>query len=244
MMGFALLALGIVVLSQNAQTGGLPVGLVVLMLLYDALARAADRADVEPARALASLLCVVLVQPLFAVGADLATCLSYARAAMRDEALLAVDRTNLRGLVVPADPVGVDAPIPGAATSVSRYLPNPPITSAHYVQTLLEAADHFATRDGEQPRILVLDQVNPVPFMLGFPPPRYGTLWMGPEWLLSADEVFRDADVVLIPKWGTSTNLRATAAILAKYQAHVDRTFPERIDLPSWTIAARPAQSQ
>jgi hypothetical protein len=86
--------------------------------------------------------------------------------------------------------------------------------------------------------IVVLDQVNPLPFMLGWPPPRGGNLWSGPAApLRPADEVFAEADHVLIPKFSTYGAWTEQARL--EYSAYLSQNFPESEETQSWIVLSR-----
>jgi hypothetical protein len=56
----------------------------------------------------------------------------------------------------------------------------------------------------DQCSVVLLDQANPLPFMLGLEPPRGGNLWSGAAAPVQpAEQVFAGADCVLIPKFST-----------------------------------------
>jgi hypothetical protein len=161
--------------------------------------------------------------------------------------LLVVDRTNLRGLAVPEDEDKDSVSIPSTVESLPyRVLSNAredkpryELTQFEYIQTLLEAAAFFADDRYGQPRIQVFDQVNPLPFMLGYPAPRGGSLW--PWWgdtpEHDAHELFGDADYVLLPK--LPTHRRGLVTALGKYGSYLSENFPVHRQTPHWTILSR-----
>jgi hypothetical protein len=86
--------------------------------------------------------------------------------------------------------------------------------------------------------IVVLDQVNPFPFMLGWPPPRGGHLWSGPGApVRPAAEVFAEADHVLIPKFSTYSAWTEQAQL--EYGMYLSQNFPASEETPSWTVLSR-----
>jgi hypothetical protein len=110
-----------------------------------------------------------------------------------------------------------------------------PLGQAEYVETLVEAATLLT---GRPQKILVLDQVNPLPFVLGYPPPRDSTLWQSPHApARGPHEVFDDVDVVLVPKY--STYAPCTAFLLEAYGDFLAQTFPLRSETASWTFLRR-----
>src|SRR5260370_42675433 len=102
-----------------------------------------------------------------------------------------------------------------------------------YVETLLEAAALFDDGCLWRGGIVVLDLVNPLPFMLGVKPPKGGSLWSG--WgvpVRPAAEIFVEADYVLMPKFPTysSWTEKATRA----YGAYLAEHFRHRLETQSW----------
>jgi hypothetical protein len=110
-----------------------------------------------------------------------------------------------------------------------------PLGQAEYVESLVEAAAHLSDRPQN---VLVLDQVNPLPFVLGYPPPRGSMLWLSPNGpAREPHELFDDVDVVLVPKY--STYAPATAFLLDAYGGYLAQTFPRRSETASWTFLRR-----
>jgi hypothetical protein len=235
------LCLGMFVLSQNAQQGNIPIGVVIAYLVYGALRHA------RPALGRTELvvpLVAILLWPALSVASAMTTLAGYHVLARRDAKLLTVDATNLRGLAVPTEDGGLDTArltigIPHRLLSSTRETPQRDQVSQHqYVQTLIEASALFAGGRRGEAKIFVLDQVNPMPFALGYPPPRGGSLWLwhdGPTY--PAEDVFADVDIVLIPKY--STYARSTVDALTRYHDYLAEHFPVHEESPSWTILTR-----
>jgi hypothetical protein len=244
-----LLATALFLLSQNTQSSGLPSTIVIVLVFYDQLRT--HFADAR-ARDLAPLLLALLVFPLFAMGASAISIAGYHAKASRAQALYVVDHTNLRGLAVPAGERGALASFqrggifesddnslrgqPGAL--VPRY----ELSQYEYVETLLEAADLVAgRRDKERHQsdgIALFDQVNPLPFMLGLPPPRGANLWSyGLRPLLPAQQYLADVEYVLIPKFPTTANW--TAVLVSHYGSYLDEHFHRAADTPRWIMLTR-----
>jgi hypothetical protein len=234
------LVLGLFVLSQNSQAGEIPVGIVIFFVIYQVLRQSsAEARSSSGANSLVPI--IVLVWPLVGIAAQATMVAGYSRAAMRDDRLVRIETTNLRGLAVPADARDLAEAVARTNYQVLSTLRDPPLrfslTQSAYVQTLLEAAALFAG-EREPVRILVLDQVNAMPFVLGFPPPRGGELWLWPQNpARAAEEVFGDVDVVLVPKY--STLARSTIFAITTYGDYLSRTFPTRQESASWTILRR-----
>jgi hypothetical protein len=113
------------------------------------------------------------------------------------------------------------------------------LSAAEYVETLLEAA---ALLGNDQCSVVLLDQVNPLPFMLGLAPPRGGNLWSGAGAPVQpADQVFAGADCVLIPKFSTYSPW--TEAAVIAYAPYLARQFRHGEESQSWFLLRRHAQT-
>ena len=233
-----LAGLGVAVLTQNAQDADIPLGIVIWLLTYNALAAMARGARALPPAQCTWILTIALLWPLLSVGTAINIFAGYYRAATAD-AIVAPQTTNLRGVAVP--PLNTEVLDALARTGYqlltsTRQTPlRDPLAQSEYLDTLLEAAAQLA----ERPRkVLVIDQVNPMPFVLGYPPPRGSLLWLGPSAPeQAADDLFRDVDVVLVPKY--STYAPATALTLSTYHEYLAQTFPVRTETASWTFLRR-----
>ena len=232
-----ILAIGGFVLSQNHQSHGLPVGVVIAFLLYDQM-----RERFGPA---APVLPMLMVFPLFAIGASALSLAGYRAHAGRAELLQVVDRTQLKGLAVPAERPGLlaafaDGRFGPALLNWSRAArPRFELSPAEYVETIVEAATLLG--DGRHCRggIVVLDQVNPFPFMLGWPPPHGGNLWSGPGApMRPADEIFAEAGHVLIPKFSTYGAWTELARL--EYGPYLSENFRAREETQSWIVLSHP----
>ena len=223
MLAAVVSALGAVVLTQNAQDADIPLGVVVWLLVYQTLAAVTAR---MPRRERSVLLALALLWPLASIGSGVKVFAGYVRAASAHDAVVAGVGTQLEGLAVA--PRTVDGPSTGAEGAA---------TQVAYLQSLLTAARAL---EGQPARVLVLDQVNPLPFVLGYPPPRGGVLWLGPAAPdREATAMFQDVDVVLVPR--RSSNPAVTRLALDAFGAHVAREFPDVETLPDWTLHRRAA---
>ena len=238
----ALIVLGAAALSQNTQARGIAVGVVILFLLYDQLrgATAVDRP-----RGTAWLLAALLILPAAEATKAAVSVAGYYLDATRGSGLLVVEGTNLRGLAVPSqadlllDAFSVhktDYTLLNRARTVGA---TNELAEFEYVETLLEAAALFDRgTPGRSGGIVVLDQVNPLPFMLGRPPPRGGSLWLGPAFPWPPEEaMFAEADFVLIPKF--STSFGATRKAIGRYKEYLAERFPVRSESRSWILLSR-----
>jgi hypothetical protein len=210
-----LVALGVSLLLFNAQDDGLPLALVACFLLYEELRRRS---------AFRRAATILLVFPSWLTAAAATSLVAYAVAARGGDNMLVVDRTNLHGLAVPAG----DVPIP----------PGEEIDQDDYVASILEAARLLAeTRDGGQ-GVVLFDQVNPLPFMLGQPPRRGARLWLDPTFPWPTPEaMFKGANYVLIPK--QPTYAAVTEEALRRYQPFLSQNFPKRQESPRWILLSR-----
>lgn len=234
-----LTGIGMLALSQNEQQADMPVGIVITLLAYNTVMGLCRGPRALRASELTTILLVVLVWPLMSVGASAKVLGGYYRATTRLDLLLMPTAFNLKGLAVPAR----DSKVPDALDragyqllSTTRQPPlRDPLGQAEYVDTLVEATAMLADRPQ---RILVLDQVNPLPFVLGYPPPRGSTLWLRPRTpALEPHEIFHDVDVVLVPKYSTSA--ACTAFLLDTYGGFLAQAFPLRSETASWTFLRR-----
>jgi hypothetical protein len=235
--GFILVA-GAALLSQNAQVHGLPAAIVIAFLFYAAL-----RERHLQHGGTTGLLLALLVFPLLLIGTAMASLAGYHGTASHQR-LRTLDATNSRGLGVPSGPPGVLAAFAGvrpdyrllnrARAASPRY----ELSSSEYVETLQDAVALLGKTHGRGGRIVVLDQVNPFPFMLGLTPPRGGNLWWGPDTPRRAPEtIFAEADSVLIPKF--STYGLWTQQALAWYGPYLGQHFPSRSESASWILLGR-----
>jgi hypothetical protein len=231
-----LLGAGLGLLSQNSQSHGVPLAVVIAFLFYQTCRR----------RAAPMLLCAVLAFPLMSIVGSGVSIAGYRTRTMAGN-LHVVDATNLRGLAVPAEPDGVIAAFAsgrGSARLLNRaraVRPRYELSPFEYVQTLQEAMTLLRDNGLAFGRIAVLDQVNPLPFMLGLEPPRGGNLWSGAGApTLSAQTYLGDVDHVLIPRF--TTNIAWTEAAQAAYRDYLDAHFRHRVEGRSWTVLSRNRQ--
>lgn len=208
---------GVALLAQNTQAHSIPLGACIAFLLYDALGRQIGASQL-PQGIVAGLLLV----PAISVGAAAIGIAGYHVAAARPEPLAVVDRTNLRGLAVPS--------VEGVR--------DPSAWQAHYLRTLVEAAELFAGSDGPPGRVQVFDRVNPMPFVLGAPPPRGRDLWWEPGMPpRPAEQLLGDADHALIPKTPSSRQIPSLAR--THYADYLAEHFPFRHETEHWTLLSR-----
>ncbi|MFO1161689.1 MAG: hypothetical protein U1E60_22815 [Reyranellaceae bacterium] len=231
-----IVAVALFVLSQNHQTHGLPAAIVIAFVLYDHLRRqTATMASAAP---------VLMIFPLVVVGASALSIWAYHARATKTADLQIVERTNLKGLAVPIERSGLLDAFAAGKTShtllnLSRTLqPAVELTATEYIDTIMEAADLLADGQHRPGGVVVLDQVNPFPFMLGWVPTRGSNLWSASGApVRPAADVFADADYVLIPKF--STDAAWTERTLKAYTEHLSKNYPKVEDTRSWTLLSR-----
>ncbi len=155
-----------------------------------------------------------------------------------------VERTQLKGLAVPGELRGRlaaftdDRPRHQLLNWARAKEPRFELSPTEYVETIMEAAAMVGSGRHRRGGIVVLDQVNPFPFMLGWPPPRGGQLWSGPGApVRRADEVFAEADHVLIPKFSTYGAWTERARL--EYGMYLSQNFPASEETPSWIVLSR-----
>lgn len=228
-------------LSQNAQLRGAPLGIVVAFVFYDQLRLQALQ---RPSSVMVPLLVTLMVFPLLSIGVSSVSLAAYFAKARGDDRLVVVDRTQLKGLAVWAEDGKlleafasgrVDYRMLNSARRVgTRYELSP----FEYVETIMEAA--ALLQDGRHlpGNVVLLDQINPLPFMLGIEPARGGNLWSGVgEPVPEASAVLGKADHVLIPKFSTYSD--ATEAAVLKYGAYMAAHFADREETQSWVMLNR-----
>ncbi len=242
-----MLCTGAFLLSQNAQTAGIPLGIVIACLLYSIVSDMKPVAQPLILMRTTLVLATILLFPILSVGSSAATIFGYHMAAQRDARLLVVDHTNLRGLAVPQDEdtspdTIIMSEVPHEIlsspilSSARETRPRYELTQAEYVESLLEAAAFFVDGQYGRPKIYILDQVNPLPFILGYPAPRGINLWSVPDDR-PAEVLFGDVDYLLLPKY--PTHRRDLVAALTKHSRYFAANFAVFRQTPKWTILNR-----
>ena len=234
-----LFAIALLLLSQNTQRAGLPSTVVIVLVLYDRLREQMANADGRDA---GPLLLSLLVFPALAISASAFVIAGYHAKASRASALYVVTDTNLRGLAVPADQRGafasfsrgrIDHPL---TNERGDLVPRYEISQYEYVFMLVEAARLLAPR--EPGGIAVFDQVNPLSFMLGWPPARGANLWSVWDSPTKADdEYLADVRYVLVPKF--SSDINWTAHLVERHQRYLADHYRQAEHLPNWRLFVR-----
>jgi len=239
-----ILGMGILVLSQNAQAAGIPVGMVIAFMIYEAVGNESTDTKATAVQFMPRLLAILLF-PVLSIIAAATTLTGYHLVAKRDRTVFMVEGTNLHSLAVPADVDIVKATfatneeVPYQIRSrVRDGQPGQDASQSEYVQGLVEAAALFSGGGRGPSKVLMLDQVNALPFMLGFPPPRGGNLWIWPGApMRSAENVFDDVDIVLVPK--APSFAAATTKALAQYERYLAENFFQQAETPRWIVLMR-----
>ncbi len=248
-LAMALLAVvsGLFILSQNAQAARVPLYVIVSFLLFEALRAERPRPNSPPAANRDLLLLACLTPPVLAIMGMGMSLAGYWTKATRIDGTMFVGETNLRGLAVPADPMGLLDAFSQGHVSLDFLAPTQSTrpawgtTQAEYVEMVLEAASIFRDGDEEKrfgaaPRIMTFDGVDPFPFMLGLPPPRGVMLWLDPVFPWPpAEQELGDVDVVLIPKVFTMSTISA----VDHYGAYLRQNFVADRETMSWLIFRR-----
>jgi hypothetical protein len=208
---------GFFILTQNTQVRNIPLYAVLTLLVYVRLGvwvRAAKPQSLISAACLMSCALFPLLQPL---SSNVLGLLAYNIKASPGPGAFVVKETNLQGLAVPAD--------------------HDKITDG-YINTILSLADLLREKGAPAARIVVIDQVNPLPFVLGAEAPRGGNLWSRGDIAWRAPEdVFREADYVAIPRFPT---VRETLIEeLEIYRDYLSAHFVRRYETPYWTLLER-----
>lgn len=228
-------------LSQNAQLRGTPLSIVVAFIFYDQLRQHAVQ---KPSNVMVPLFVSLMIFPLLSIGVSSTSLIAYFARTHGNERLVVVDRTQLKGLAVWAEDGKlleafgsgrIDYKLLNSARRVGvRYELSP----FEYVETIMEAAALLQDGRHVQGNIVLLDQVNPLPFMLGIEPARGGNLWSGVgEPVHEASTVLGEADHVLIPKFPSFSDSTETA--VQKYGAYMAEHFPNREETQSWVVLSR-----
>jgi hypothetical protein len=234
-----LVGLGWLLLSQNSQFNGIPLPVVVALLLYEILRE----------RRLGTLPLLLLILPAMWIVVSAASVMGH-YFKTHDSTLTVVERTNLRGLAVPTEEGDLlaaftDSTHPDQLLSRARVnRPRHELSPYEYTQTVMEAASLLSNPHYRPGTVVLLDQVNPMPFVLGWPPPRGSNLWSGPRAPLQpAEQVFAGADYVLIPKFST-IGAWTKAAATTYYGAYLTDHFSDLQESRSWRLLGRKAAAR
>jgi hypothetical protein len=242
-----LIGSGVALMSQNAQMSGIPSAMVIAFLIYDALRQRSAGTRLQGVAA--APLLALLAFPLASIATSALSLAAYRINADSDKMVRVVDRTNLKGLAVPAEPDGVLAAFAtgnGGYALLNRsraVYPQYGLSPFEYVQTILEAADLMAGKRYRRGGIALLDQVNPMSFVLGLPPSRGVNLWLADTHdVPSVERFFADIDYVLIPKF--STHSPTKDVLTAAYTPYLKEHFRHSEESQSWFLLSRDGGSR
>ena len=234
---------GFVLLSQNAQNAGIPLYAVVTLLLYVKLGNWLQPATSRPSMWVACLMSCALLPLLPPLFSNTVTLLLYNHRATKSAGTFVVTETHLQGLAVPADKDDIFDEVAAGIyrrDSFSRIRAVPRIhelSQNEYVKTILGLAHILRERGAASTRVVVIDQVNPLSFILAVAPPRGVDLWLGDTAWQSPGQELQDADYVAIPRFPT---LRSTLIDgLAAYGGYLSTQFSRQYETPYWTVLAR-----
>jgi hypothetical protein len=242
--GCFVLASGLFLISQNAQDQGIPLYVIPALLITVAICdgfRATRSDQSRPAAALIGAALSPLV--LFVFYANV-TLIGYHMKARQAADTFVVPDTNLQGLAVPLDRDNV---ITDFATG--RYSPalfgrlrnhrvRHELSQYEYVQTILELAELLRARGAAASSVVVIDQVNPLPFAMGARAPRWGNLWWAEEieWR-PPEEAFGEAAYVAIPRFPSRSVVVRDALI--HYRQYLATEFAPWLESRYWTVLKR-----
>jgi hypothetical protein len=242
--GCFVLVSGLFLISQNAQDQGIPLYVIPALLISVAICdwvRSVRSDQPRPAIALIGATLSPLV--LFVFYANV-TLMGYHWKARQTSGAFVVSHTNLQGLAVPLDPDNVIADF-----ATGRYSPalfgrlrnlrvRYELSQYEYVQTILELAELLRARGAADASVVVIDQVNPLPFAMGARAPRWGNLWWaeGIAWR-APGETFGEAGYVAIPHFPTQSTVVHDALI--HYRQHLATEFAPWLESRYWTVLKR-----
>jgi hypothetical protein len=170
----------------------------------------------------------------------------HVKAAASDNVVVA--DTNLRGFAVSPEQPDLIASFsgsrmsPGLLNAARLEHPRYELTQAEYLETILEAVGivRDLTASGRMTRarhVGLLDTVNPLPFMLGLPPPSGRQLWFDRAFPWPPAEQFLGLmDVVLVPKFPADSS--STGWALGHYGDYLAQNF-RRTETQSWIVFNR-----
>lgn len=236
----ALYGASVAILSQNAQLRGLTLCSVSFFLLYGPLSQRRPSGDFQQTYHLAAL----LILPVIICANTTLSLGLYARRGFSDFNIHTVETSALKGLSVPIEMVPAWYALSARSGDYSwrsrtrSVHGDPPVTQFQYVQTILEAVG-LLQRDGREPGgVAVIDQVNPLPFALGWAPPAGGNLWydLGFPWP-SAEVALANVRYVLVPKFPTSVEI--TKEALRRFEPYLARHYRLERESESWQLFTR-----
>jgi hypothetical protein len=242
--GCFVLASGVFLISQNAQDQGIPLYVIPALLISVAICDWVRDARKDQSRHAIALIGATLSPLVLFVFYANVTMLGYHWKAQQTAGTFVVADTNLQGLAVPLDRNDVIADFATGRSSPAlfgrlrsnhvRY----ELSQYEYVQTILELVKLLRARGAAAAPVVVIDQVNPLPFVMGARPPRWSNLWWeeGIAWR-PPDEAFGEAAYVAIPRFPTRSAVVEDA--LTQYQQYLDTEFAPWLESRYWTVLKR-----
>jgi hypothetical protein len=245
-----LLGGGFALLSQNAQGNLIPLVCVAFLFLFESLRRRWLSGSPEMVAENRSWILVAslvsVLYPLVFVADGTAAISRYAAAAGADDPEREIARAGpLAGLSVPRDrhPFegirGTTDPSPDPWRRGRTPRQGPFLSQHEYLRTMNAAvalARDLGLRDD---RLLVVDQVNFLPFALGAPPPTGVYLWLLPGFHpIPPETYFAGVDGLFVPRYATAPFV--TGRFMEEYASFIARTFTKQVESPYWTVLARP----
>lgn len=236
----ALYGASIAILSQNAQLRGLTLCSVAAFLVYRELSLHRAPRDVATRYARFALLVlpvVICLNTMLSLGL-------YARRAFSDFNSFTVETSALKGLSVPIEmvpawyPVSARSGDPAWRARTRETHGDAPITQLQYVQTILEAVEMLRGEAREPGGVALIDQVNPLPFALGWAPAAGGNLWydLAFPWP-SPEAALENVRYVLIPKLSTYPQL--SKEVLRRFGPYLERHYRLERESESWQLLTR-----
>jgi len=235
---------GLFLISQNAQEQGIPLYVIPTLLILVAVCDWARAARSDQSRHAIALIgaasCPLL---LFVFYANVAV-FGYHLKAQQTAEIFVVEDTNLQGLAVPRDRDNVidefatDHYSPTLFGRLRTQRVRYELSQYEYIQTVLELVEFLRTYGAAASSVVVIDQVNPLPFAMGARAPRRGNLWWAKEiaWR-PPEEAFGDTDYVAIPRFPTSRIVVEQA--LTHYQEYFATEFTLAFARRYWTVLKR-----
>jgi hypothetical protein len=234
---------GLVLLSKNAQMVTIPLYAVLALLLY---VRLGDRLRATGLRPLMLVSCAMTcaLLPLFLLlFSNSTTLIAYNIRSRQIARSVVITTNNLRGLAVPVDADNVlDEVATGrderdSFSRIRAFHGGFELSQSEYIKTILALADFLRDKGAGSARIFVIDQINPLPFVLGAPAPGGGNLWSGNADWQPPEEALREADYVAIPRFPTERG--AVLDGLEVYREYLSTRFVRRYETPYWTVLER-----
>jgi hypothetical protein len=244
LIGFYIWVTGFFLLSQNSQTESMPTYAVLALLLYVRLGDWLKSATYPPLTLVSCLMTCALLPLLPLLFSNSFTLIMYNIKARHTAHAFVITTTNLQGLAVPTDSDDILDEVAAAGdrqdyfSRIRASRSGVELSQHEYIKTILALADFLRDKGAASARIVVIDQTNPLPFVLGAPAPRGDNLWSGGgiAWR-PPEKALQEAEYVAIPRFPTE---RATLIEgLKAYHEYLLTRFVRRWETPYWTVLER-----